>query len=437
MKLHAIAFGLATSLGASLFAGETLRLKVEPDHEYLLAGSPQEVVVKIDLLAEALKKKSKRTPLNLAVVLDRSGSMSGAKIEKARQAAMELVDRLSPDDIISFIIYSDRAEVVFPAQRVEDKEALKERISRVRTHGSTALYAGVELGAEQVERHLTGKRINRVILLSDGLANVGPSSPAELRRLGGRLSERGVSVTTIGVGDDYNEDLMAGLAEASDANYYYVKDTEKLPEIFARELGEMLTVAAREIRIEITCPEGVRPLGFIARPEKFERQKATIQLSQLTSAQNRYLFLKCQAEGNKPELAHVKVRYLDEMNGGAEQVVSETATVRYTTNRKQVEDSVRPEIAAQKELFVTAVAKKEALACADAGRYEQAAEKLEQQVKSLDAKCASAPAPLQTQLREEIDNLRMRSDEFRKNQYSAGSRKSLQNEAWITGNSKK
>jgi hypothetical protein len=125
------------------------------------------------------------------------------------------------------------------------------------------------------------------------------------------------------------------------------------------------------------------------------------------------------------------------MNGGAEQVVSETATVRYTTNRKQVDDSVRPEIAAQKELFVTAVAKKEALACADAGRYEQAAEKLEQQVESLDAKCASAPAPLQTQLREEIDNLRMRSDEFRKNQYSAGSRKSLQNEAWITGNSKK
>jgi Ca-activated chloride channel family protein len=143
-------FGLGDKPGASLFAGETLRLKVEPDHEYLLAGSPQEVIVKIDLLAGAHKKKAKRTPLNLAVVLDRSGSMAGAKIEKARQAAMELVDRLSPDDIISFVIYSDRAELVFPAQRVEDKEALKERISRVRTQGSTALYAGVELGLNRL-----------------------------------------------------------------------------------------------------------------------------------------------------------------------------------------------------------------------------------------------------------------------------------------------
>ena len=92
-----------------------------------------------------------------------------------------------------------------------------------------------------------------------------------MRRLGSDLSERGISVTTIGVGDDYNEDLMAGLAEASDANYYYVKDTEKLPEIFAKELGELLTVAARDVRIEIVCPDGVKPLGFIGRAEKFDQ----------------------------------------------------------------------------------------------------------------------------------------------------------------------
>jgi Ca-activated chloride channel family protein len=112
-----------------------------------------------------------------------------------------------------------------------------------------------------------------------------------LRRLGGSLSERGISVTTIGVGEDYNEELMAGLAEASDANYYYVKDTEKLPEIFAKELGELLTIAARGVRIEIICPDSVRPIGFIGRSEKFEGQKAAVQLSQLTLAQNRFLFL--------------------------------------------------------------------------------------------------------------------------------------------------
>ena len=144
------------------------------------------------------------------------------------------------------------------------------------------------------------------MLLSDGLANVGPSSPQDLRQLGRSLSERGISVTTIGVGDDYNEDLMAGLAEASDANYYYVKDTEKLPQIFARELGELMTVAAREVRIEIICPNGVKPIGLIGRPEIFTGQKASVQLSQLAFAQNRYLFLRCLVTRPQPEIAEVR-----------------------------------------------------------------------------------------------------------------------------------
>src|SRR2546425_4164432 len=99
MKMIALALGLGTGLATNLFAGETLRLKLEPDRDFLLAGSPQEVVVKIDLAAADTRQKRKRTPLNLAVALDRSGSMTGAKIEKARQAAMNVVDHLAPGDI--------------------------------------------------------------------------------------------------------------------------------------------------------------------------------------------------------------------------------------------------------------------------------------------------------------------------------------------------
>src|ERR1051326_3579502 len=139
MKRIALAFGLGAGLAANLFAGETLRLKLEPDRDFLLVGSAEEGVVKIDLAAAATKVKRKRTPLNLAVVLDRSGSMSGAKIEKARQAAMELVEHLEPEDFFSLISYSDRAEVVFPAQHIEDKEAIRERIGRIHAGGSTAL----------------------------------------------------------------------------------------------------------------------------------------------------------------------------------------------------------------------------------------------------------------------------------------------------------
>jgi Ca-activated chloride channel family protein len=114
MRKTIFAFGLATGLATNLASGDTLRLKLEPDRGFLLSGSPQEVVVKIDLTAAGHKKKLKRTPLNLAVVLDRSGSMTGSKIEKARQAAMGLVDQLAPGDLFSLIAYSDNAEVLVP-----------------------------------------------------------------------------------------------------------------------------------------------------------------------------------------------------------------------------------------------------------------------------------------------------------------------------------
>src|SRR5882757_4446796 len=98
MKLKLLSIGLATACAANLFAGETLQLKLVPDRDVLLRGSPQEIVVKIDLSAIAGKKKMRRTPLNLAVVLDRSGSMTGAKLERAKQAATQLVDLLAPND---------------------------------------------------------------------------------------------------------------------------------------------------------------------------------------------------------------------------------------------------------------------------------------------------------------------------------------------------
>src|ERR1035441_6754609 len=412
MKKILLTLGLATICTANLFAGETLNLKLIPDRDVVLRGRPQEVVIKIDLSAIAGRQKVRRTPLNLAVVLDKSGSMTGAKLEKTKQAAVQLVDRLAPDGIFSLVIFSAPAHVLVPAQKVEDKDALKEKIENIQAGGSTALYAGVKMGADQIQEYFSNKRINRVILLSDGLANVGPSTPRDLRRLGGDLAERGISVATIGVGDDYNEDLMAGLAEASDANYYYVKDTEKLPEIFAKELGEMLAVAARDVRIEIVCPDGVKPLGFIGRAEKFESQKATVNLSQFTTGQERYIFLRCLVNGNQPDVAKVNVNYKDELGDGSDQSASGVARLDFTDDQSLSDKSVNGAVVAQKELMLTAVAKDEAMAQADAGNYSKAAEILTVQNRALSAAYPAAPPTVQIQLREETNNLYFFSDKI-------------------------
>jgi len=442
MKNILFMIGLAATFTANLFAEETLQLNLVPERGYVVKNSPQEVVIKIDLSAIAGKQKTRRTPLNLAVVLDKSGSMTGAKLEKTKQAAMQLVDRLAPNDVFSLVIFSDEAQVLVPAQKVGDTEALKEKIEGIEAGGSTALYAGVKMGADQLQEFFSEKRINRVILLSDGLANVGPSSPRELRRLGGDLSEKGISVTTIGVGDDYNEDLMAGLAEASDANYYYVQDTEKLPEIFAKELGELLTVAARDVRIEITCPDGVKPLGFIGRPEKFDDQKATVNLSQFSTGQDRQLFLRCLVNGNQPEVARVRLNYKDELGDGSVQSAGGVAKIDFTDDQKLSDGSVNGAVNAEKELMLTAVAKDEAIAQADAGNYQQAASILKAQSAALNGSFALAPASVQMQIRAETNNL----DDFSFKISGGGSgggggfdsaaRKTLQSQSYNTRNSK-
>ncbi|MEO7676931.1 MAG: VWA domain-containing protein [Verrucomicrobiota bacterium] len=435
MKTSLFVIGLALGLACSLEAKETLSLKLEPEQNLVLVGSPQELVVRIDLTA-ARFKKSKRSPLNLAVVLDRSGSMAGAKIEQARQAACALVEQLADGDIFSLVAYGTSADVLVPAQSVEDKEALKRTISGISVNGNTALYAGVEKGAEQLARHFSNRKINRVILLSDGLANVGPSSPGDLRRLGQHLAERGVSVTTIGLGDDYNEDLMAGLAESSDANYYYVKDTEKLPQIFAKELGELLDVVARDVRIEITCPEGIRPIGFIGRTEKFENRKASVTLSQFTPGQNRYLLLRCLVNENKPEIARVNVSYKDEGENGGERSVNGAVKVAYTSNRDHAKESVNPAIAAQKVLMLTALAKDEATAQADSGKLQEASATLAKQKAELDAVYAAAPAVQQQQIRAETANLLNFSGALGRGTYDSSTRKDLKCQSYNSRNSK-
>jgi len=436
MKMILLTIGLAAGFTANLFAGETLQLNLVPERDVIVKNSPQEVVIKIDLSAITGKKKVHRTPLNLAVVLDKSGSMSGAKLEKTKQAAMELVDRLAPDDIFSLVVFSDRARVLVPAQHVEDKDALKEKIESIRAGGSTALYDGVKLGADQLEEYLSSERINRVILLSDGLANVGPSSTSDLRRLGSDLSERGISVTTIGVGDDYNEDLMAGLAEASDANYYFVQDVENLPKIFAKELGDLLTVAARDVRIEIVCPDGVKPLGFIGRAEKFQDQKAVINLSQLDGGQDRYLFLRCLVNGDQPEVAQVNVSYKDEFDNDSVQTASGTAKIDFTDSQKASDESVNNAVEAEKELVLTAVAKDEAIQQADDGNYQQAATILGGQAKTLSGVFAAAPAGAQSQIRMELQNLDDFTNQLDQGQYDSVTRKTMQWQSYNTLNSK-
>ena len=432
--------GIVLAFGLSSAGAATLNLQLDPDRRMVPVGKDQEVVVKIDLESETGRRPS-RLPLNLAVVIDHSGSMAGAKIEKTKQAAMQLIDQLTPQDNLALVEFDDTVDVLFPSQHVLDREALKAQVQRIEPGGSTALYAGVETGGKELLKiESRTDRINRVILLSDGLANVGPSSTSDLKALGRSLSRQGISVSTIGVGDDYNEDLMAGLAEASDANYYYVKDAEKLPEIFAKELGGLQAVTARHVEVVITCADGIEPLDLIGRPEKFVDRKTTVEFSSFASGQNRYLFLRCRVKANdavtQMDLASVRVTYRDEINGSQEASAEQAVRIGVTASEKEAANAINQTIAAERELQLNALAKDQALLDADAGNYRNAAESLRANARKLEAVAASAPLPVKQNLDARAQEQRARADEIDAGGMSKSLRKMIQSESYNRKNGK-
>ncbi|MDX1741188.1 MAG: VWA domain-containing protein, partial [Rhodothermales bacterium] len=214
-----------------------MRFVASFSHPMLLGGTQQNAFIKVDLTGFKIERESDRTPVNIAFVLDKSGSMGGEKMQQAKDATIMAIDYLDEGDVVSVIAYDNHARVLMPATQVADKEAIRERIRNLGAGGGTALYAGVVHGARELREFLDPQRVNRVILLSDGQANEGPSTPTELGDLGAALIKEGISVTTIGLGLGYNEDLMTQLALRSDGNHNFVEDVEALATIFNQEFG--------------------------------------------------------------------------------------------------------------------------------------------------------------------------------------------------------
>jgi Ca-activated chloride channel family protein len=256
----------------------------------------------------------------------------------------------------------------------------------IRSGGNTALFAGVSQGASETRKHLDGRYVNRILLLSDGLANVGPSSPAELGRLGTALSKEGISVTTIGVGTDYNEDLMALMAQNSDGNNYFVESSVDLPRIFNAELGDVLSVVASKVTIEVKFPKDVRPLRIIGRDGRVGEDHVELSLNQLYGGQEKYALIEVElsagAEGEERKVADARCSYQDMISNSQASSTGQT-TVRFSGSKKEVDESLNLDVNNDIIMVKVANAKDEAIVYADNAEYDQAADVLMENVLKL------------------------------------------------------
>ena len=252
--------------------------------------------VRIELVMAAAPDETARhvrRPTDVVIVLDRSGSLDGAKIEHARAAVRELLAQLGPQDRFALVTYSDAATLAVPLSPVDDRarSAWNGVIAEIQPNGGTNMSSGLDLGVDVIERGRDSGRVPHAILISDGLANQGDPSPEGLMRRARRAAQGEYMLSTVGVGTDFNEYLMTALADAGTGNYYYLRDTENLATVFAREFAAARTTVAVGLAVQIEPAPGVRVVDAAGYPLEQTGDGTVLRPGSLFAGQERRIWV--------------------------------------------------------------------------------------------------------------------------------------------------
>lgn len=263
---------------------------VKADRTLIRASSSSTRYAAVSVLAPTAPPRAEKMPVNVALVLDRSGSMGGGKIVLAQRAAEQAIRQLRPEDRFSVVIYDTSIDVLVgstPAHEEAKRYAFR-LLEGVQPRGGTDLGGGWLRGCEQVALYARPDMVNRCLLLTDGRANHGITDSAELARHASELRRRGVQTSTFGVGADFDERLLGGMADAGGGRFYFIASPEAIPEMVTSELGEALDVVVRGAALEVRLPAGVHaePLSGLPFRHLGGENTVRIELGDLISGQS-------------------------------------------------------------------------------------------------------------------------------------------------------
>jgi Ca-activated chloride channel family protein len=248
---------MSAARGSNTGSRVTLTLKMQPERHLIREdGSFRHVDFHIQVKQAADVVKPERTPLTLALVLDRSGSMQGEKMQIARQAALAVLERLDERDQAAVVVFDDRIDVVQAkaAMTPATKASVRAALSLIEARANTALHEGWLTGCKAIasENAATATGLARCFLLTDGLANVGVTDPEQIASEAAGIREHaGIGTSTFGIGDDYNELLLAPMAVAGGGQFHHLRTADEIANTFIGELGDLLAVSASQVRLEI------------------------------------------------------------------------------------------------------------------------------------------------------------------------------------------
>ena len=313
------AMGSATAppLAAPTLTGDKrVTVSTEVVQDKVLKGGDGRVTVSLNLTAARLPASDNdpEQAADLVIVLDRSGSMEGQKLSDARQAVIGLLDQLGPDDRLALVTYSNgvQTQSALVPMNEANRRRLTAVVERVHAGGGTNLGGGLKRGMEMLMQTTGTLRQRKVILISDGLANQGITDPNALGRMASAAVENRFSISTVGVGLEFNEMLMTAIADQGAGHYTFLEDPQVFAQVFESEFQATRHVAAADVNIRIPLEPGVRLVAAGGYPIRHEDGSAIIHPGNLLSGQRKTLYLTFQvptAVEKEIVMGRVQVRY--------------------------------------------------------------------------------------------------------------------------------
>lgn len=289
--------------------------------------------------------------MNISFVIDRSGSMAGNKLEYTKKAVDFAIDMMGENDYISIVQYDDRVETVLEPTLATNKEKIHKKVQEIISGGSTDLCGGMQKGLEYVkisqDKVKGNKNIHRVILLSDGLANTGIVNLEEITGIArSKYQENSITLSTVGVGSDYNEELMTKISIEGGGNYHFIDNPEKMPEIFQREFLDMKSLVAKDVILEITFPSDMVSFDKVFQyPCTQNGNKIRIKLTDFYAEQQKPILVKFRAKNISGSEMDFKttLTYSNIVESGQQISEERSSVVTATTNTKLIAEGIQPD----------------------------------------------------------------------------------------------
>ncbi|MHC5080111.1 MAG: vWA domain-containing protein [Planctomycetota bacterium] len=397
-----------------------IRFHWTPEIPTLSGDPPHRLHVLVS--ADAPSVQHDRTPVNLSLVLDRSGSMRGGKLRYTLESALILIDHLAEQDRLSIVFYGSEVETVLPPTPVGDRESIRRVLKGIRAKGTTNLSGGWLQGIRLVEKSRLKGGANRVLLMTDGLANRGIIDTPSLTKLAEKSRKKKIITTTLGFGKGFNEDLLTAIATASGGNFHFIENPDDAPRAFATELGELMGLAAQNLQGKIRFAEGVRFLELLnTYPSSKEGQNLEVFPGDVFSGEKRTILFSLEVDSRgegEQNLFSAQFEYDDLSAGGESKRTGLEAAIPFGSGGRG-EAKKAEEVVLAVGLYRVGEAKRKAKRLADKGEMKDGAKLLEEALRSLDS------FPDRPEIVQERKELRLFADELRKSSWNAADRKSL------------